>query len=86
MQERNPYLQAAILEVVENQIRDLDPPETKQTFDRLVSEGTSEDEARRLIGCVVAAEIFHIMERREEFNRARYVKALSQLPKLPWDE
>ena len=28
----NPHLKAAILEVVENQMRDNDPPETRQTY------------------------------------------------------
>lgn len=45
-----------ILKVVNNQIRNLDPPATKETFDRLVAEGFGEDEARRLIGLVVASE------------------------------
>jgi hypothetical protein len=44
------------MEVVENQLRDGNPPETKQTFDRLLAEGHDEAEARRLIGCVVVAE------------------------------
>jgi hypothetical protein len=34
--ERNPHLQAAILEVVENQLRNNDPPQTGQTFKRLI--------------------------------------------------
>ena len=37
----NPHLKAAILEVVDNQIRDNDPPETKKTFNRLMKEGNS---------------------------------------------
>lgn len=35
----NPRLKALILEVVENQIRDGDPPETQQTFERLLATG-----------------------------------------------
>ena len=47
----NPHLNAAVMEVVENQLRDCDPPETKQTFDRLLAQGVCEREARRLIAC-----------------------------------
>ena len=36
---------AAALEVVENQLRDDDPPETRETFDRLVGEGEGHAEA-----------------------------------------
>ena len=35
----NPELGRIILEIVENQIRDGDPPETRQNVDRLISEG-----------------------------------------------
>lgn len=36
----NPYLHQAIMEVVENQMRDNEPPETKATYDRLRAEGS----------------------------------------------
>lgn len=84
--ETNPRLNAAILEVVENQLRDLDPPETKQTYERLLAEGIPEKEAKGLIGCVVASEMYYILKREEPFDMARFVKALSELPKLPEDE
>jgi hypothetical protein len=72
--------------VVENQLRHLDPPATKETLDRLISEGVTEDEARRLIGCVVASEIFDVLKRKQPFNQDRYVMALRKLPELPWQD
>jgi len=81
----NPHLNAAVVEIVENQLLDRDPPETKKTFDRLLSEGHDEDEARRLIGCVVVSEIFDIMKNNEPFDAKRYAHALSRLPELPDD-
>jgi hypothetical protein len=54
----NPYVRAAIMEVVENQLRDNDPPQTRQTFTRLIEAGHSQKEAKRLIACAVSAEIF----------------------------
>ena len=81
----NPHLKAAILQVVNNQIKANDPPETKQTLDRLLSEGYSEKEAKRLIGCVVSSEIFDVLKNQEEFDRERFVGALNRLPKLPWE-
>jgi hypothetical protein len=83
--KENLYLKSAILEVVENQLQADDPPETRQTFDRLILEGYSEEEARRLIGCVVSSEIFDVLKKQEPFNPKRYAKALNELPKLPWD-
>jgi hypothetical protein len=46
-------LRKAILEVINNQIKDNDPPETKQTFVRLQDEGFSEEETLKFIGYVV---------------------------------
>ena len=82
----NKRLNKAILEVVENQLRALDPPETKETLDRLMEGGYSEEQARALIGVVVASEIFDILKYRQPFNPKRYVEALRRLPELPEDE
>ena len=81
----NPHLKAAIMEVVENQLCHRDPPETKETLERLLGEGHDEDEARRLIGCVVVSEIFDIMKKSEPFDATRYAQMLARLPTLPDD-
>jgi len=74
-----------ILEVVDNQLRDLNPPETKETFDRLINEGYSKDEARRLIGCVVASEIFEVLKQQKPYDHQRFVEALSRLPESAYE-
>jgi hypothetical protein len=74
--ESHPQLQAAIIEVVENQLRNNDPPQTGQTFKRLIEAGDSEKEAKRLIGCVVSAEIFDVLKKNEPFNLDRFIKCL----------
>ncbi len=83
--ETNPELGKTILEVVRNQIRDNDPPETRQTFERLKIEGYTADEARRLISTAVTVELFHIMRDHQSFDRDRFIWNLSQLPREPWD-
>jgi hypothetical protein len=83
--EENPYLKSAILEVVDNQLKANDPPETRKTLKRLIAAGHSEDDARSLIGCIVAAEMFDVLKKQEPFNLERFVKALKALPKLPGD-
>ena len=79
-------MRAAIMEVIENQLRNNDPPQTRQTFRRLIEAGYSEEEAKRLIGCVVSAEIFDVLKKNEPFNLERFVKALNKLPEMPWAE
>lgn len=77
-------LRATILEVIANQLAALEPPETKQTYDRLVAQGYSDEQARELIGAVVASEIFHVLNEQKSFDNERYVAALAQLPQMPW--
>jgi hypothetical protein len=78
-------LKHAIFETIQNQIQNNDPPETKQTLDRLLAEGFPEDEAMNLIGCVVTTEIFEVLKYQRPFNLERFVNALKRLPELPWD-
>ena len=81
--KENALLNKAVLEVVENQIRELNPPATKETLDRLIREGHEDNEARRLIGCVVASEIFDMLKNMEPYDEDRYVAALRRLPEVP---
>ena len=80
--KRPDRVRNAIFEVVDNQIRQGTPPETKQTFDRLIKEGHSRDEARRLIAYVVAAEISDVMKSEQPYDEVRFVNALHALPNL----
>ena len=79
-------LRLAILEVINNQIKDNDPPETKQTLERLLKEGFPEKEALKLIGYVVASEVFTVLKENRNYNHVKYISALKALPKLPWEK
>ncbi len=83
MDETNPLLGEEMIEVVRNQIRQNDPPETKQTYDRLIKEGFPRDEVMRQLAVVVAAEIYDVTKDKEPFNQERYIKRLNNLPKEP---
>jgi len=83
--ETNPALGAAIMEVVDNQLRAGTPPETRQTLDRLLADGHAEEDARRLIACAVTSEIFDVLTHNQPYDEARYLAALHRLPALPWE-
>lgn len=83
MGKTSRHLKAAILEVVDNQIRDNDPPETRETFNRLVAEEVDEADARLYIAQAVAVEIWDILKNKKQFNRERYVRNLEKLPSEP---
>jgi hypothetical protein len=84
-QEVNPHLRASFLEIVDNQLRANDPPETRETFNRLVAQGISEKDARAYIAQAVCVETYDILKHKRPFNLQRYVKNLQLLPKQPHD-
>lgn len=71
------------MDVVDNQIRNDDPPETRQTFNRLISQGISKEDAKIYIGQAVCVEIWDIMRNRKEFNKERFIRNLKRLPEEP---
>ena len=75
----------AIVEVVENQLADNNPPETKQTLERLMKTGESRENAIRYIASALSVEIFGALKHQEPYNNERYIKNLKALPKLPYD-
>ncbi len=77
-------IQKAILEVINNQLRDNNPPQTKKTLERLKREGFSEDKALNLIGSVVAVEVVNVLKKGLAYDEKRYIAALEELPNLPW--
>ncbi len=79
-------LRSMIFDVINNQIRDDTPPETKATYDRLLAEGYPEEEVMKYIGAVVSSEIFSVIKEGRTYDERRYVAALRTLPRLPWDE
>jgi len=75
----NPHLKAAILEVVENQISDGDPPETQQTLKRLLAAGYSRKQAIEMIGSALVEEIWAMMHDHKPFDQARFTALLEKL-------
>ena len=75
-----------LIETVENQIRDNNPPEVRATLDRLMAMGESRENAMRYIGSVFSVEIYEILEHQAPYDEKRYVANLRNLPELPFDD
>lgn len=75
----------ALMEIVDHQLRDNDPPETKQTLERLMVAGYPESESCKMIACVVLTEIYDVLKYKRDFDRAAFIAALHRLPTLPWE-
>ena len=81
--EQNEKLREHIFEIIENQLRDNDPPETKATYDRLQKEGFDDFQTRQMIGQCLAVELFDVFKFGKPYNNERYIKNLKSLPKRP---
>lgn len=79
MPKYNPQLKAMILEIVENQLSDDNPPETQQTLERLMNAGHSRQEATELIGSVVVEEIWKALKLNKPYDQGRYIAGLNKL-------
>jgi hypothetical protein len=84
--EDRERIRAAIFEIIENQLKANDPPETAQTLKRLMKEGISKSDAKIYIAQCVSVEIFDVMKNSKPFNKERYIKNLKKLPEEPFDE
>jgi hypothetical protein len=86
MTKSDPRVNSLIMQVVENQLRDNQPPETTQTLGRLMGEGFAEEVSKHLIGSAIVAEMYYVLKSNTPFNPERYIALLNKLPSLPESE
>lgn len=80
----NEILKEQIFEIINNQLRDNNPPETKATFDRLQKQGFDDYNIRQMIGQCLAVELFEVIKFGKPYNNERYINNLLALPKEPF--
>jgi len=83
--ETNEILRKQIFEIIRNQLKANDPPETKKTLNRLIKLGYSEFESKQFIGQCIAVELFEVIKNKKPFDEDRYVNNLKKLPEEPFD-
>ena len=83
--KKNNEMREQIFEIINNQLENNDPPETKITFDRLQKQGFDDFQTKQLIGQCLSVELFAVLKGGEMFNSERYIKHLLALPKEPFD-
>jgi predicted nucleic-acid-binding protein len=82
-EEGNPRLKATFLQIVDNQLKANDFPETRQTLERLIAQGISREDAKLYIAQAVCVEVFNVMKHNQPSDHARYVRNLQRLPEEP---
>jgi len=79
----NDPLKNQIFEIIENQIRENSPKETKITYERLIELGYSKIESKQFMSQCMAIELLDVLEYKKPFNETRYVSNLKGLPQEP---
>ena len=81
--ESHERLRKTYFEVIDNQIKLNDPPEVKQTFDRLLKLGYNKFETKSFIADCLQIELFEVIKNDKKFDEKRYVRNLKNLPQEP---
>jgi hypothetical protein len=79
----DPVLHAAVMEMVNRQLAEGDPPETRETLERLLAEGYAPEYARRMIGFLLVRELTRSMLRQTSFDVRSFIENLRRLPEIP---
>jgi hypothetical protein len=75
-----------IFDIVRNQMKKNEPPETNLTYKRLIDMGHSDFDTIQLIGQCIAVEMYHVLKFKKPFDKQRYIRHLNQLPEEPFND
>ena len=69
-----------MLDTVLNQINTNDPPEARETYDRLFDGGRSNNEALQLMAQALRVEMDRMLKEATPFDNAKYAALLAKIP------
>jgi hypothetical protein len=75
----NKNLKKIVLQVVDNQLRENNPPITKITFERLQQSGYTTQQAKEKISAVLLEEMYDVLKTKQPYNEERYSNKLLKL-------
>ena len=70
----------AMLDTVLSQIDSGDPPEARETYDRLIDGGASNSQALQLMAAALRVEMGRMLTESTPFDNQRYAELLAQIP------
>jgi hypothetical protein len=85
MPDRSPRLGKHLIEVIQKQIDDDDPPDAREAYDRLVTAGHAEEEVYGMVACAFTSVIFASRRAERDFDVELYAARLWALPQMPWE-
>lgn len=82
MKKASPEVKKALIKAIKIQLKENTPPETKQTYMRLLGEGVTEKNAYIYLAQALAYEMFAMMKEKRTHDSKNYAKLLAKLPNL----
>lgn len=84
--EEAQFVRQQLFEVIENQLRDNDPPFVQAVLNKLVLVGIERDEAVEMMAYILSLEIHKTLSQDRAFDLNNYEKMLRALPDFPDDD
>jgi Tfp pilus assembly protein PilF len=79
MADSDKTVRDAMLDTVLNQLETGDPPEAKNTYDRLVAAGQSKNQALQLMAVALRVEMNRMLSESTPFDNQRYAALLAKI-------
>jgi hypothetical protein len=79
MADSDKTVRDAMLDTVLNQLETGDPPEAKNTYDRLVAAGQSKNQALQLMASALRVEMNRMLSEATPFDNQRYAALLAKI-------
>ena len=79
MADSDKTVRDAMLDTVLNQLETGDPPEAKNTYDRLVASGQSKNQALQLMASALRVEMNRMLSEATPFGNQRYAALLAKI-------
>jgi len=79
MADSDKTVRDAMLDTVLNQLETGDPPEAKNTYDRLTAAGQSKNQALQLMATALRVEMSRMLNEGTPFDNAEYAALLAKI-------
>ncbi len=79
MADSDKTVRDAMLDTVLNQIETGDPPEAKNTYDRLMASGQSKSQALQLMAAALRVEMNRMLSEATPFDNTKYAALLAKI-------
>jgi hypothetical protein len=82
--EVNYRAKKLFIQAVSEQLQSPESPYVKVAYDRLIAEGLKKEAVMKMLGAVLALEMWEMKVQKRGFNEPAYIERLNSLPDTIW--